>query len=67
MLEFVSEGVYLRLPGEKDLSAMRRSFYDTGGGTQSAMRGGSGAVDPKSDPGRVQPRSGDFARELESP
>ena len=46
---------------------LRTLFYDIGGGTQSGMRGRSGAVAQKSDPGRVQPRSRDFAREPESP
>ena len=46
---------------------LRTLFYDIGGGTQSGMRGRSGAVAQKSDPGRVQPRSREFAREPESP
>ena len=46
---------------------LRTLFYDIGGGTQSGMRGRSGAVAQKSDPGRVQPRSREFAREPEAP
>jgi hypothetical protein len=67
ILEYVFEESTCASSARRTYPQLRTLFYDIGGGTQSEMRGLSGAVAQKSDPGRVQPRSRDFAREPESP